>query len=72
MSLHPTIEAFQAGAEVLDAQDSHLDLDDAIAQLAGWLDLASDHLADDDVTVLTGIGAVLYREGLRRRSGDLR
>jgi len=67
MPIHPFIEVFQAGAELLDAQLSHADLDDAIAQLAAWMDLAVTRLSEDDVAVLNGIGATLYREGLRKR-----
>lgn len=68
MPLHPTIEAFQAGAEMLDLQGHQASLDDAIAQLAAWMDLASTRLSEDDLVVLMGIGAALYREGLRNRS----
>lgn len=67
MLTHPTIEAFQAGAELLDLQDSKASLDDAIAQLAAWMDIAFSRISEDDRTVLTEIGAMLYREGLRRR-----
>lgn len=70
VTVHPTIEAFQAGAELLDLQSSKAGLDDAIAQLAAWMDLATPHLSKDDLVVLTTIGAMLYREGMRnRRSG---
>jgi len=65
--MHPSIEAFQAGAELLDVQGSLADLDDAIAQLAAWMDLASGHLSEDDRVVLTAIGATLFRTGLRNR-----
>lgn len=68
MPTHPTIEAFQAGAEMLDLQGNQASLDDAIAQLAAWMELASTRLHEDDLVVLTGIGATLYREGLRHRS----
>jgi len=67
MPLHPAIEAFEAGAELLDLQDSPARLDDAIAQLAAWMALAGEHLSEDDLIVLTAIGAMLYREGLRSR-----
>jgi len=67
MTMHPAIEAFQAGAELLDIQDSPAGLDDAIAKLAAWMDLAADHLSEDDLVVLTAIGATLYRAGLRSR-----
>lgn len=68
MATHPTIEAFQAGAEMLDLQGNQVSLDDAIAQLVAWMDLASTRLSEDDLVVLIGIGATLYREGLRNRS----
>ena len=67
MPVHPTIETFEDGAELLDLQDSPAGLDDAIAQLAAWMALAGEHLSEDDLIVLTAIGAMLYREGLRSR-----
>jgi len=65
--MHPTIEAFRAGAELLDVQESSANLDDAIAQLAAWMDLASERLSEDDLVVLNAIGAMLFRAGLRYR-----
>jgi len=65
MPMHPSIEAFQAGAELLDLQESSAGLDDAIAQLAAWMDLASARLSEDDLVVLNAIGAMLFRAGLR-------
>ncbi len=65
--MHPTIEAFRAGAELLDVQESSAGLDDAIAQLAAWMDLASERLSEDDLVVLNAIGAMLFRAGLRHR-----
>ncbi|TDP78176.1 hypothetical protein EV672_1263 [Aquabacterium commune] len=53
---------------MLDLQGHQASLDDAIAQLAAWMDLASTRLSEDDLVVLMGIGAALYREGLRNRS----
>ncbi len=67
MPMHPSIDAFQAGAELLDIQDSPAGLDDAIAQLAAWMDLASGRFTEDDLVVLIEIGAMLYRTGLRNR-----
>lgn len=67
MSVHPTIHLFEQLAELLDLQRSEAGLDDAISRLAAWMDLARDHLTEDDLTVLREIGGVLYREGLRRR-----
>ncbi len=68
MPIHPTIEAFRAGAELLDVQESSAGLDDAIAELAAWMDLASERLSEDDLVVLNAIGAMLFRAGLRYRS----
>lgn len=64
---HPTIKLFEKTARLLDVQDSKKGLDDAIAQLAAWMDLAE--LSEDDWVVLVEVGAILYREGLRRREG---
>lgn len=65
----PIIKRFEATAELLDIQNDQSTLDDAIARLAAWMDLAADHLTDDDCAVLVGIGALLYRDGLKRRTG---
>ena len=65
--MHATIEAFRAGAELLDVQESSAGLDDVIAELAAWMDLASERLSEDDLVVLNGIGAMLFRTGLRNR-----
>ena len=65
--MHPTIEIFRAGAELLDVQESSAGLDDAIAELAAWMDLASERLSEDDLVVLNAIGAMLFRAGLRYR-----
>lgn len=64
---HPIIKLFETQAEVLDIVGSADAIDDAIAQLAGWMEQAD--LSEDDGAVLGRIGAVLYREGLRRRMG---
>lgn len=65
--LHPLIALFESRAEVLDAagQDTHPD--DAIVKLASWMELAKLRLTEDDVAVLSDIGAILYRDGLKRR-----
>lgn len=55
---------------MLEQQGSHQGLDDAIANLAAWMDLAANHLTEDDMAVLGEIGGVLYREGLLRREGS--
>ncbi len=65
--MHPTINLFQQRAALLELHGSNICLDDAIANLAAWMDLACDHLTEDDWTVLGDIGGVLYREGIRRR-----
>ena len=65
---HPTIKQFEQCAALLDRQSSMSDLDDAIAELAAWMDLARYKLTDDDMAVLRQVGGVLYREELRRRA----
>jgi hypothetical protein len=72
MTAHPTIHLFEHLAELLDLQGSEAGLDDAISRLAAWMDLARDHLTEDDLAVLNEIGGVLYREGLRRRGAPER
>lgn len=52
---------------LLDMQRSTAGLDDAIANLAAWIELASDHLTEEDLAVLGEVGGVLYREGASRR-----
>ena len=68
MTDHPIIKLFESQAELLDIAGDPSTLDDAIARLAGWMDMVD--LSDDDITVLVGIGGVLYREGLRRRMSN--
>ena len=64
---HPTIKLFEQRAELLDLQASRWSLDDAISELAAWIDLARYKLTEDDMVVLGNVGGLLYREGLRRR-----
>jgi hypothetical protein len=64
---HSTIKLFEKTARLLESQDSSKGLDDAIAQLAAWMDVSD--LSEDDWVVLVEVGAILYREGLRRRPG---
>ena len=64
---HPTIKQFEAHAELLDISGSVAAIDDAIVQLAIWMDGLE--LSEDDETLHCRIGAILYREGLRRRMG---
>ncbi|MBT2333639.1 hypothetical protein J7E49_06940 [Variovorax paradoxus] len=52
---------------MLDMQRSRASLNDAIANLAAWMELAREHLTEDDWAVLGEIGGVLYREGASRR-----
>lgn len=42
-------------------------LDEATAGFAGWLAGAWSRLEDDDLQLLTTIGAVLWREGFAQR-----
>lgn len=62
-----TIRRFQNRALALDEQFSGRGMDDAIADLARWMDDAQARLSDDDRAALIEIGGVLFREGLRRR-----
>lgn len=64
---HPLIKLFEQRAELLDLQGSKAGLDDALAELAAWMDLAKSHLTEDDMAVLGEVGGILYREGVRRR-----
>ncbi|MDN7609878.1 hypothetical protein QZM28_24580 [Burkholderia multivorans] len=43
-----------------------VDLDHACAGFAGWLAGAWDYLSDDEVALLTSVGATLWREGFGR------
>lgn len=65
---HPIIKQFEAHAELRDISGSAEAIDDAIVQLALWMD--SLEVAEDDAALLCRIGAILYREGLRRRVGN--
>lgn len=58
---------FEQRAELLNLQGSTAGVDDAISQFAAWMDLARDHLTEDDWAVLGEIGGMLYRVGLSRR-----
>lgn len=69
MPAHLTIRRFQNRAEALEEQFSARGLDDAIADLARWMDAAHDRLSDQDRAALIEIGGILFREGLRRRIG---
>lgn len=67
--LHPLIALFENRAEVLDATGQATNQDDAIVKLASWMELAKARLTEDDMAVLADIGAILYRDGLKRRMG---
>ena len=64
---HSHVELFELLALVQDLHGSKKSLEDAVAELASWMELARDRLTDGDWIVLGEIGAVLYRE-VRRRS----
>lgn len=68
--IHPTIALFSHQAELLDIQGSKATADDAIGLLVAWMDACSDKLDEDDLAVLGEVGAIMYREGLRRRMND--
>lgn len=42
-------------------------LDEACAGFAGWLSKAWGRLEDDDIALLTSVGATLWREGFAQR-----
>jgi hypothetical protein len=65
--IHPIIALFQTQAEILDARKSRAGLDEAIANLAAWMDVMQDQLSEDDWAILCGIGGTLYRAGLAKR-----
>ncbi|MGT3070875.1 hypothetical protein [Pseudomonas putida] len=65
--VNPVIAAIQARAELLDIQQSPQGLDNALATLAGWIEMNQEELPEDDLAILLEVGAVMYREGLRRR-----
>ena len=62
---HEVITLFQHSADLLDLQKSRKDLDDAIIQLATWIQLNAHELTEDDFLGLTSIGGILYRQGLQ-------
>lgn len=64
---HPIIKLFEAKAEILELSGNKEGIDAAIVQLAGWIDSAQGRLTEDDLAVLSDIGAMLYRDGLGRR-----
>jgi len=66
--IHPLIALFQTKAAVIDITEGKDGLDEAITLLASWMSVAENKLSEDDLAVLSDVGAILYKEGLRRRS----
>jgi len=46
-----------------------VELDYACAGFAGWLAGAWDRLGEEEIALLTSVGATLWREGFARRAG---
>ncbi|NYT36638.1 hypothetical protein ERD78_07125 [Allopusillimonas soli] len=65
--LHPMIQLFEDRAKVLDASAQKADLDEGIVLLAGWLEGAKEWLSEDDIAILSEVGAIMYQEGLLAR-----
>lgn len=64
MTPHDVITVF----EQLNAEGrAMVDMDHACAGFAGWLAEAWNTLSEEDIALLTSIGATLYREGYARR-----
>lgn len=66
--IHPLIALFETKAAVIEITEGKDGLDEAIALLASWMSVAENKLSEDDLAVLSDVGAILYKEGLRRRS----
>ena len=67
MAPHPNARLFELLSLMQELEGSRKGLDDAIAELAAWMELARDRLTDDDWVALGQIGAVLYRAAARTR-----
>ena len=65
--IHPIIAIFQQRAEMLDMQGSKVTLEDAIGNLAAWIETCEEKLTEDDLAILGGVGGILYRDGLMRK-----
>ncbi|QHE89227.1 hypothetical protein [Hydrogenophaga sp. BPS33] len=65
--VHQFIALFEQKAQVLDAACVSPDPDAAIVMLAQWLDIRHEDLTEEDLIVLSDIGALLYRDGMSRR-----
>ena len=63
---HPVILLFRSHADMLDSDAAPHDADAAIVQLAAWIDSVQHWLTEDDVSALIAVGAIMYREQLRR------
>ncbi|PLZ03055.1 hypothetical protein CY652_07020 [Burkholderia sp. WAC0059] len=50
-------------------KDGNIDIDlaDTCTGFAEWLAKVWNHLGSDDISLLTGVGAVLWREGFARQ-----
>ncbi|ABO60687.1 MULTISPECIES: hypothetical protein [pseudomallei group] len=68
MNIHPVIATFEHQAKILDVTGDTEDTDDAIALLAGWIDLSLERLTEADVSTLVRVGGLLFRDGLNRRN----
>ncbi len=67
MASHPNARLFELLSLVQELEGSRKGLDDAIAELAAWMEVARDRLTDDDWMVLGQIGALLHRVAARTR-----
>jgi len=65
---HPTILYFQQRAATLSLKGDNRGLDEALVLLAAWMDASQDQLGERDWAALGEVGAILYREGLKRSS----
>ena len=64
---HLVIRLFRLHAEMMDSQADVHDADEAIVHLATWIDSVQHWLTEDDVSTLTAVGGIMYREQLRRK-----
>ncbi|AVY95736.1 hypothetical protein GCM10027202_17990 [Microvirgula curvata] len=63
----PVLSQFEVQAKMLDFAEDSSNLEDAIAMLAGWIEMAEPRLQQHDIAALICIGGTLYRESRRRR-----
>ncbi|WP_334046565.1 hypothetical protein [Burkholderia cepacia] len=71
MNVHPVIATFEHQAKILDVTGDTEGTDDAIALLAGWIDLSLERLTEADVSTLVRVGGLLFRDGLQRKNARL-